>query len=215
MGLFWFLQDVVLWCINSVACPTDNSGLVSFAQNKIASLRKICVNLRIAAGLFTNSSCDLYFRKHVKITHLVCECTRVRNLWLCSKSHWKLFSFFRDWHNNHRLRTYMYISRKDEWFWHVFESIDHKTNSWKVPLQFANSRKTCANLRFCFAQKTQVHYCNFSHKFCQIRTLNICWKISTAKKSPLLFGTRTMWKKSAFAATDQNCIWLTNRLKPS
>ena len=33
-----------------------NTGLVSFAQNKIASLRKICVNLRIAAGLFTNSS---------------------------------------------------------------------------------------------------------------------------------------------------------------
>ena len=51
----------------------------------------------------------------------------------------------------------MYISRKDEWFWHVFEGMHHKTNSWKVPLQFANSRKTCANLRFCFAQKTQVH----------------------------------------------------------
>ena len=49
------------------------------------------------------------------------------------------------------------IRTQDEWIWHVFESIDHKTNSWKVPLQFANSRKTCANLRFCFAQKTQVH----------------------------------------------------------
>ena len=89
-----------------------NTGLVSFAQNKIASLRKICVNLRIAAGLFTNSSYNAYLRKHVKFTHLVCECTRVRNLWLCSKSHWKLFSFFRDWHNNHRLRTYVHQQKR-------------------------------------------------------------------------------------------------------
>ena len=87
-------------------------------------------------------------------------CATAQELVICgySKFHSKLFSFFRDWHNNHRLRTYMYISRKDEWFWHVFEGMHHKTNSWKVPPQFANSRKSCANLRFCFAEKTQVHW---------------------------------------------------------
>ena len=124
----------------------SDCGLVSFAQNKIASLRKICVNLRIAAGLFTNSSYHAYLRKHVKFTHLVCDCTRVSNLWLYSKFHSKLFSFFRDWHNNHRLLTYGHQQK----IWVNLTCFRRYASQDEVVKRFANSCKS-----FCFGGNKQ------------------------------------------------------------
>ena len=92
----------------------DDTGLVSFAQNKIASLRKICVNLRIAAGLFTNSSCDGHTFENMSKSLILCA--NAQELVICGCAANRIRNFFPSSEIGITTTDYelMYISRKDE-----------------------------------------------------------------------------------------------------
>ena len=129
-----------------VFCKTKSQVCARFAW--ICELQRDFSRIRLVMHTFENMSKSLIFSADVH-KFVICGCyanlgrrKKVSNAICCTTTDYELLC----------------IRTQDEWFWHVFEGMHHKTNSWKVPPQFANSRKTCANLRFCFAQKTQVHY---------------------------------------------------------